>query len=157
MEMLVSSRWTPFYKFVIPLVIGALIGYGDYVVWFAHHSAIRNSLKGILSSESWTLLLLLSAGVMGLVLWMAIPLKQVVLTSDGLWISNFLWKTFVPLVEVQEVSSLGWSQPRRATIRFRIRTMFGKSVTVIPPMQRTFDTKAESEALEKLRRALLLH
>jgi hypothetical protein len=157
MEMLVSSRWTPFYKFVIPLVIGGLIGYGDYVVWFAHHSAIRNSLKGILSAESWTLLLVLSAGVMGLVLWMAIPLKRVVLTSDGLWVSNFLWKTFVPLAEVQEVSSLGWTQPRRSTIQFRIRTIFGKRITVIPPMQRTFDVRAESEVLEKLRRALLLH
>jgi hypothetical protein len=157
MEMLVSSRWTPLYKYVIPLALGALIGYGDYVAWIAHHSAIRNSLTGILSRESWPLLLLVSAAVMGSLLWMAIPLKQVVLTGDGLWVSNFLWKAFVPLAEVQEVSSLGWTQPRRATIRFRIRTRFGRKITVIPPMQRSFDSRAESQVLEKMRRAMLLH
>jgi hypothetical protein len=157
MEKLVSSRLTPLYKFVMPVVLGALIGYGDYVVWIAHHSAIRNTLTGILSVEAWPILIALSIGFMAAVLWIAIPLKRVVLTADGLWISNYVVKTFVPLSEIQEVDQLSWTQPRRATIKFRNRTVFGKRLTVIPPMQMTFDRRAESEPLEWVRRAMLLH
>jgi len=156
-ELAISSRWTPICKYVIPAALGALIVYGDHAVWIAHHSAIRNTLKGILSVEAWPLLVALSVAVMALVLWVAIPLKRVVLTSAGLRVSNYLMEIFVPLSEVSVVDHLGWSPPRRATIRFRIRTGFGHSVTVIPPLQMTFGSRVESEVLEKLRRAILFH
>ena len=156
-ETAISSRWTPFYKFVIPAAIAALLVYGDYAVWVAQHSVIRNTLPGILSPEAWPLLLALSAGLMLVVLWTAVPLKRVIFTKTGLRVSNYLREITVPLGDVDEVGHLGWTPPRRATIRFRVGTGFGRSITVIPPIQLTLKIRTESEVLEQVRRAILFY
>lgn len=156
-DLAVSSRWTPFYKFFIPLVTFGMIAYGDHAVWVAQHSVIRNTLPEILSADALPLLLALEAAVVLLVLWMAIPLKRVVLTKTSLRVSNYITEITVPLSDVDEVGHLGWTPPRRARIWFRVSTGFGKSVTVIPPIQLTLQVRTGSPALEKVRRAVLFY
>ena len=114
----ISSAWTPFYKFVFPVIWLGLMGF----VGFAGGREILPSLVP-----------LLVVGLVGHVVFVA-PLKIVRLDDSALYVSNHRREIRIAFSQVEKVTG-PWFTSRLATIHFRAETEFGRKVTFMPTMQ----------------------
>lgn len=119
MPQQLSSRWTLFYKVVLP-PIWLLLG-----VWLA-------LLAGDLPDSKLVPLVGVWAGVALFVLWLAGTLKQVLLEGDALEIRGLRESLRVPLRDCEAVSGVSLLSPELVWIRFRRPTAFGSRVTFVP-------------------------
>lgn len=146
-----SSRWTPFYKFVLPVLIAGGMCYGT---WRAYVRPDELRLPNGFAPEYGWLFVVLVGMVVALAIWWSVaPLKRIALDGDELVISNYLTEIRVPLSGVEAVSGRSVTDPKRYTLTFAEPTEFGRQVTFMPPMIWSFNPWAEPEEVGELRAA----
>ncbi len=146
-----SSRWTPFYKFIVPSLVFGGMGYG---AWLAYVHPERQKLPpGIGPDYAW-LTVVAIAGLVGVILWWALAaLKHVELDNDELIVSNYRTEIRVPLAAVEKISGASLSNPPRYTITFAEPTEFGRRITFLAPMRWTLIRLGEPDEVVELRGA----
>jgi hypothetical protein len=69
---------------------------------------------------------------LGLMRWMGIPFRQVVMTAEGLRIAGLGRSELVAYADVADVDQFTWAHPRMVTIRFSRPTPFGRTIRFRP-------------------------
>lgn len=99
-----------------------------FVFWIA--SAFMNGWE---SNHSW--------GWTSLVFWLVtfsvicylcVPLKQVAIDHEFLYVSNYIKETSVPLADIDLVTENLYLAPHRVTIHFNSQSAFGRRITFMP-------------------------
>jgi len=127
----ISSRWTPFYRFVVPVAVVAGLAFATYAAWL--HPERQKLPQGMPPEYGWVILVFTGALVLVILRWTLGGLKQVELDGDELIISDFRSEIRVPLAAVEKISRRSMSDPPRYTITFAEDTEFGRRVTFIAP------------------------
>ena len=157
MHRTLSSAWTFFYKFLLPVVlIGAFAG------------GIRSALeaRGVYSGTPSAAppLDLLALGLLLLVALVAVartcaPLKRVRLGDDGqtLLVSNYFQEWEVPAGLITDVTQNRWLKLRPITIHLRFDPGCGTRVAFMPPLRINFLFWREDPEVEELRALASMH
>ena len=152
MATAMSSRWTPFYKFVLPVLVTGGMGVG---LWRAPSHPEQVHLPSAMTPpQGWGLLLLVLVVVWAVVRYTLVPLKKVEVDGDDLIISNYLSEIRVPLEQVEKIDDRSFTNPKRYTVTFREPTDFGRRIVFIEPMAWTLNPWHECEQVAELRRAV---
>ena len=147
-----SSRWTPFYKFVVPVLVVGGMGVG---LWRGpSHPRELNLTPGMSPAQGWGLMLLMLVVVWAILRSTLVPLKKVELDGDDLIISNYLSEIRVPLEMVEKIDERSMTNPRRYKVTFREPTEFGRRIVFLEPMAWTLNPWHECEEVAELRRAV---
>lgn len=151
MATTLSSRWTPFYKFVIPLLV--IGGVGTSAVMAYLHPEPQKMPPGLGPDQAWILMVV--AGVIAIaVMWWALGrLMRVELDDDDLIISNYRTEIRVPLANVARIRGPSRSNPPRYTLTFEEPTDLGRTIAFIPPITWTLGRMKEREEVAELRAA----
>jgi hypothetical protein len=128
-----SSRLTPWYKFILPVIWISFFGMGTAVVFVAEVSAGPHGQR--LSPEVKWLMLAIWIGAAGLIWWLCGRLKRVWLDGGALRISNYRREDRVPLARVAAVTENRWIKIRPVTVEFRAPTDFGDRIVVMPQVR----------------------
>jgi len=152
MSTQISSRWTAFYKFFVPLMVVGGLGAGAYMSWL--HPDKQKLPPGMPPDYGWVIFVITGALVC-VILWFVVGrLKQVELDGDELIISNFREEIRVPLANVEKISGRSLSDPPRYTITFVDDTEFGRRVTFLGPRRWGWVKRfSDSDEIVELRRA----
>ena len=151
MEQQLSSRWTLFYKFILPVLTSGGMCYGAWRA-FLHPGEVHLP-SGMRPEYAWIVVLAMGL-LIGLLIWLTVArLKRVALDGDDLLISNYVAEIRVPLTAITAISKRSATDPRRYTVTFAEPTEFGRTITFMPPMVWSFNPWAESEAVSALRSA----
>ncbi len=157
MPRTLSSAWTFFHKFLLPVVLTG-----------AFAAALRSALqaRGVYSSRPAAappidLILLgvvMLVGIAASVVFCA-PLKRVRVSDDGesLLVSNFLHEWTVPVGLISEVTQNRWLKLRPITIHLRIDPGCGTRVAFMPPLRLNFRFWREDPEVEELRVLASMH
>ena len=151
MTISLSSRWTPFYKFILPVLTTGGMCYGSWRA-FVHPEEI-DLPNGMRAELGWMIVLALGLLVGGIIWWTVGALKRLELSGDHLLISNYVTEISAPLSAVETISDPSRTNPKRYTITFAEPTDFGRRITFMPPMVWSMNPWAESEAMGELRTA----
>lgn len=116
MPRVISSAQTYINKFILPLVVAAVLAYG-----FSH-------------AGSRVLPILVPAGLLlaASIYWFYVRLKKVAIDSEGLVISNYFREVRVPWRDVTKVTGNRWKKTHQVTITFDREMGFGTSVVFMP-------------------------
>ena len=151
MATTLSSRWTPFYKFVLPLLVIGGMGTGTVVAYL--RPELQKMPPGVRPDQGW-LLMLIAAVIAIAVMWWALGrLMRVELDDDELIISNYRTEIRVPLSNVARISGPSRSNPPRYTLTFEEPTDLGRTVAFIPPMAWRLGRRKERDEVAALRAA----
>ncbi len=153
MEQQLSSRWTFFYKFIVPALTVGGMGFGAYWAWRNPGSDGVNAPDGMAAEHIWILMLAATALVAAVMWWTIAPLKRVVLAGDELLVSNYLTEIRVPLTSIEKISGPSRTNPTRYTVTLLEPTEFGRRITFMPPMAWSLMRWTESEEVDELRSA----
>lgn len=152
MTVTLSSRWTPFYKFVTPVFVIVGVSAGAYAAWL--HPERQHSNSGIPPEDTWMVLLAIGAAASLVMFRLLGNLKHVELDGDDLIISNYREEIRVPLANVEKISGRSLSNPPRYRITFTEPTEFGRSVAFIAPQRFSFTARfTEPDEMGELRSA----
>ena len=157
MNRTLSSAWTFFYKFLLPIVL---------VATFA--AVLRPALeaRGAYSSTPTAsppadLLLLGLVFLLGIIAtaWFCAPLKRVRIGDDGqtLLVSNYLREWEVPAGLITDVTQNRWLKLRPITIHLRIDPGCGTRVMFMPPLRINFRFWREDPEVDELRALASMH
>jgi hypothetical protein len=147
----ISSRWTPFYKFILPLLTVGGLGVG---AWFAReHPEGQNLPPGFRPEDTWVLMVAMAVVIAAILWWAVGRLMRIELDDDELVISNYRTEIRVRLADVEKISGPSMSNPQRYTITFSERTELGRSVQFMTPMVWTLMRTGETEEAVELRGA----
>jgi hypothetical protein len=146
-----SSRLTPFYKFVLPTLILAGMCFGAVMAYV--HPESMNGPDGWTRDYAWALMLGFGVLMAGVVWWFAGRLVSVELDDDELVISNYRAEIRVMLSNLEAISGPTITNPPRYTLTFVEATEFGRKVTFMPPQDLTFRRQAEARAIGTLKEA----
>lgn len=83
------------------------------------------------SPPKWLFLCLWVAGVAG-IYWYCIPLKEVSVDDDFLYVSNYLKEISIPLSEIYDVTENVWINIHPVTIHLRSPSEFGNDIVFMP-------------------------
>jgi hypothetical protein len=146
-----SSRWTPFYKFVLPLLALGGIGFG---AWrgYVHPERLRMP-PGVAPEYGWLLLLTIAVFAGVIVWWTVKSLVRIELDDDELVMSNYRSEIHVPLANIASIGGPSSTNPQRYTLTFEESTEFGRRVSFLPPMQWSLMRLSESDEVRELRTA----
>lgn len=157
MRRSLSSAWTFFYKFLLPVVLT-----GAFAV--AMRAVLEKS--GAYSADSSNafpapaiVLVVAAVAALASYSWFCARLKRVRLSDDGetLLISNFFDEWRVPIGLVSEVTQNRLIKLRPITIHLRIDPGCGTQVTFMPPVRINFRFWRDDPEVEELRRLAALH
>ena len=152
MATALSSRWTPFYKFVVPVLA---VGGTSVGLWRVPSRPQEMHLPpGVTPTQGWGLMLLVLVAVWAIIRYTLVPLKKVELDGDDLVISNCLTEIRVPLEQVEKIDERSMTTPKRYTVTFREPTDFGRSIVFLEPMAWTLNSWHECEQVAELRSAV---
>jgi hypothetical protein len=152
MHRTLSSAWTFFYKYLLPVVW--IAGFA-----IAARAAVENpaalsagSPGGALPYSATLLIFIGLAGLASLV-WFCTPLKRVRMGDDGssLLISNYLSEWEVPTSLITDVTQNRWIKLRPITIHLRIDPGCGTRVVFMPPIRLNFLFWREDPEVAELR------
>jgi len=151
MPIPLSSRWTPFYKFVLPLLVLGGLGVG---AWQAHaHPEDVHMPPGMGPEYGWVLIIVVGLFAGGIIWWTVASLARIDLDDDELVISNYRSEIRVALASVASISGPSMTNPQRYTLTFEELTEFGRRVTFLPPMDWTLMRLGEPHEVRELRNA----
>lgn len=151
MELNLSSRWTFFYKFILPVLTTGGMCFGAWRA-FSHPHEVHLS-NGMRPGQAWIVVVALGAFIAALMWWTVARLKQVSLDGDELLISNLLTEIRVPLSAIASIRGPSPTHPKRYIVTFVEATEFGRTFTFIPPMVWSMNPWAESEVVGEFRSA----
>jgi len=146
-----SSRWTPFYKFVIPLLVVGGIGTSTVVAYL--HPEPQNMPPGLNPDQAWILMAVVAVIAIALMWWALGRLMRVELDDDDLLISNYRTEIRVPLANVAKISGPSRSNPQRYTLTFEEPTDLGRTIAFMPPIAWTLRRMKERDEVVELRAA----
>lgn len=125
---LLSSRLTPFYKFVSPLL---------FVVWLVWFGAFLVTGRGLGIGEVPTAFLFMVAIIMAINFawmgWLALKSHKVEADAENFYVSNFGKEIVIPRADLYEATEMRWFQPYWITLRLRRPSEFGDRIMFIPP------------------------
>ena len=153
MEQQLSSRWTFFYKFIVPALTVGGMGFGAYWAWRNPGTDRVHAPDGMAAEHVWILMLVATALVAAVMWWTIAPLKRVVLAGDELLVSNYLREIRVPLTWIEKISGPSRTNPKRYTVTLVEPTDFGRRITFLPPMVWSLMLWTEPEEVDELRNA----
>lgn len=151
MATTLSSRWTPFYKFVIPLLVVGGIGTSTVMTYL--HPEPQKMPPGLGPDQAWILMAVVAVIAIALMWWALGRLVRVELDDDDLIISNYRTEIRVPLENVAKISGPSRSNPQRYTLTFEEPTDLGRTVAFMPPIAWTLRRMTERDEVIELRRA----
>ncbi len=146
-----SSRWTPFYKFVIPLLVLGGMGTGTVVAYLRPKP--QTMPPGLRADQEWILMAVAAVIALAVMWWALGRLMRVELDEDELIISNYRTEIRVPLANVAKITGPSLSNPPRYTLTFEEPTDLGRTVRFIPPITWTLMRMKEREEVVELRAA----
>ena len=116
MPRVISSAQTFITKFILPVMVVAVLAYG------------------LPRASGRVLLILAPAGllVVASIYWFYVRLKKVAIDSEGLAISNYVREVRVPWRDVIKVTGSRWKKTRQVTITFDRDVGFGTSIVFMP-------------------------
>jgi hypothetical protein len=126
-----SSVWTFFNKFILPLAFIAIAIYGLAYLWFHPDDAVFNHGLGISLESRW----LFTAGfgvVIPLTVWSSWRMKRVTLVSDGIWVSDYVTESHIPFTAIGKVRESLYSRRPLVIVEFKDKTAFGRRITFMP-------------------------
>ncbi len=151
MPTTISSRWTPFYKFAIPLLV--LGGIGTSAVMGHLRPEPKQMPPGLRADQAWILMAVAAVIAIAVMWWALGRLMRVELDEDELIISNYRTEIRVPLSNVTMIGGPSRSNPPRYTITFEEPTDLGRTVAFIPPITWTPMRLKERDEVVELRAA----
>ena len=151
MATTLSSRWTPFYKFVIPLLV--IGGVGTSAVMTYLHPEPQKMPPGLGPDQAWILMVVAAVIALAVMWWALGRLMRVELDDDDLIVSNYRTEIRVPLSNVAKISGPSLSNPPRYTLTFEEPTDLGRTIAFIPPVAWTLRRMKEREEVAELRAA----
>jgi hypothetical protein len=146
-----SSTWTFFHKFLLPVLLT-----GGFAVALRAALEARGAYSSTPAAAPPIDLLLLGVvmlvGIGASVVFCA-PLKRVRVSDDGdsLLVSNFLREWTVPIGLISDVTQNRWLKLRPITIHLRIDPGCGKRVVFMPPLRLNFLFWREDPEVNELR------
>lgn len=146
-----SSRWTPFYKFILPVLTTGGVCYGAWRA-FVHPDELHLP-AGMRPELAWMIVGALALLVAVLICWTVAGLKRLELDGDDLLISNYLTEIRVPLSAIAKIDGPSATDPKRYTVTFAESAEFGRTFTFMPPMVWSLNPWAEGEEIGELRHA----
>lgn len=152
-----SSAWTFFYKFPLPVILTG-----------ASAAGLRRALeeRGVYSGTSGAappidLILIGAMAILAIAVTIAFcaPLKRVRVSDDGesLMVSNYLQEWKVPVALISEVTQNRWLKLRPITIHLRIDPGCGRRLMFMPPLRINFLFWREDPEVEELRALASAH
>jgi hypothetical protein len=157
MSRSLSSAWTPFYKFLLPVVLVCTFAAGLRTALEA-----RGVYSGTPSASPPLDLILLGvviiAGLAATIVFCA-PLKRVRVSDDdeALLVSNYMSEWTVPLGLISEITQNRWLKLRPITVHLRIDPGCGTRVMFMPPLRWNFLFWREDPEVEQLRMLAATH
>lgn len=151
MATTLSSRWTPFYKFVIPLLVFGGIGASSVMAFLRPEP--QKMPPGLRPDQGWILIAAATVIAVAVMWWTLGRLMRVELDDDDLIISNYRTEIRVPLSNVAKIGGPSRSNPPRYTLTFEEPTDLGRTIAFIPPMAWTLGRMKEREEVAELRAA----
>ncbi len=149
MPTTLSSRWTPFYKFVIPLLVFGGIATSTLMSYL--HPGPQKMPPGLAPYQA-RILMAVAAVIAIAVMWWALGrLMRVELDDDELIVSNYRTEIRVPLANVAKIGGPSRSNPPRYTLTFEEPTDLGRTVAFIPPIAWTLGRMKERDEVVALR------
>jgi hypothetical protein len=157
MPRTLSSAWTFFYKFLLPVLLIAV-----FAVGFRSALEARGAYSGTPSASPPVDLLALGLVVLVALVAVArtcVPLKRVRLGDDGetLLVSNYFQEWKVPAGLITSVRQNRWLKLRPVTLHLRIDPGCGTRVTFMPPVRINFLFWREDPVVEELRALASMH
>lgn len=151
MATTLSSRWTAFYKFLLPaLILGGMCFAAVMAYLFPE---TMNGPDGWTRDFAWVMMLGLGVLVAGILWWFTGRLVRVELEDNELIISNYRAEIRVMLSNVEAISGPTFTNPPRYTLTFSEPTEFGRKVTFMPPQDFTLRREAEARVIGELKEA----
>ncbi len=151
MATTLSSRWTPFYKFVIPLLVFGGLGTGAVMRYL--HPEPQKMPPGLRPDQGWILMAVAAVIAIAVMWWTLGRLMRVELDDDELIVSNYRTEIRVPLSNVAKIGGPSRSNPPRYTLTFDMPTDLGRTIAFIPPIAWTLMRMKERDEVVELRAA----
>lgn len=136
MPRVISSAQTFFAKFIVPVIVLAVLPL----------LAFRSGL--------WPVFIPVDILVALSVYWYYSRLKKVAIDSDGLVISNYLREVRVPWRQIADVSGSRWVNTRQIKVTFNRDIGFGTSIIFMPKVRLLWPGQ-ESPIAQELRDLIL--
>jgi hypothetical protein len=151
MDRTLSAAATSLLKFVFTPVWILGFGWGTYSLW-AHPETVEfNGVVGAATrSDQWLFIFAFILGT-AMVLYFAIPLKRVVLTSNGLKVSNYRDEALIPFSAIEGVHQSHWLRPRAVTVHLRSDMAFGGQFIFLPAARNRLLFWQDDEVVAELR------
>lgn len=148
-----SSRLTPWYKFLVPAIWISVFGLGTAAVIVADVSA--GPQGGRTPPEVKWIMLAVWIGASGLIWWFCCRLKRVWVDGAAPRVSNYFREERIPLASVTAVTENFWVNIRPVTVQFRLPTAFGQRIVFMPRVRWFLFWRPHPVAVE-LRQAVAL-
>jgi hypothetical protein len=150
MKRTLSHPMTPLMKFILPLFWIAGFGYGTLMLWLHPRTVEFNGVRGgAPSGFPWLFLLAFAGGTFALISF-ALPLKRVVLTEQGLYVSNYRTEIVIPFNIIEAVRQRRLFGGGIIQLDLRRDLGLGTVVKFMPPARRLAFWK-EDEIVAELR------
>lgn len=117
-----SSMQTFLMKVVFPVIWIGGFGFGTVGMWLG---------AGAPAFLKWQFLVTWIAGS-AFILWSCGRLKRVRIDREFLYVSNYRREIAVPLSMIEAVTENRWINIHPVTVRFRVPTEFGQTITFMP-------------------------
>lgn len=125
----VSSAQTFLMKVIFPILWIGGFGAGTVSLWL--DAMPGSSGAGAPAWMKWQFLVMWLAGA-AFIGWSCGRLKRVRVDREFLYVSNFRREITVPLNAIEAVTENRWINIHPVTLRFRVPTEFGQSITFMP-------------------------
>jgi hypothetical protein len=147
-EKNLSSAWTFWAKFVLPVCWISVFGAGTMVLWLADFHHGNNALPPPMK------FVFLAVWILGstLILWANAGLKRVRMDEQQLYVSNYIKEISIPFNAIIDVTQNRWINSRPVTIYFRGATEFGDQAKFMPKQFITFQFWRVDPIVDELRR-----
>lgn len=124
-----SSMQTFLMKVVFPVIWIGLFGFGTFMLWVGAISGRAGASAP--AFLKWQFLVMWIAGS-AFILWSCGRLKRVRIDREFLYVSNYRREVAVPLSMIEDVTENRWINIHPVTVRFRVPTEFGQTITFMP-------------------------
>ncbi|HEU4584719.1 MAG TPA: hypothetical protein VFR95_03170 [Gemmatimonadaceae bacterium] len=157
MPRTLSSTWTFFHKFLLPVILTGVFAVALRAALEAR-GAYSSTRTGAPPTDLLLLGVVMLVGIAASVVFCA-PLKRVRLSDDGesLLVSNFLREWTVPVGLISDVTQNRWLKLRPITIHLRIDPGCGTRVAFMPPLRINFLFWHEDPEVGELRALAASH
>ena len=122
MPRVISSAWTPVYKFIMPTLWIGAFGIAMFAIGLRSNAPAQFR---VVFPAVW---------VIGSTVWLKLcgPLKKIVLDGSSLVVSNYSREIRIPISQIAELRERRWSNPRLITIMLSHDMGFGTRIVFTP-------------------------